>query len=180
MLGTANGALVHEAVHPCTALGRSFASTPEGCELLLLLLRQATAGMPEVEQRREQLPDAAETGPPCGAASVWREKPAGWRARCAPVRCQHMDVLSANRRSTLAQSEGMDARRPRHRGCVSLATFFAQAKKVARSPQASGNSAKRERRSRWIPAFAGMTSKDVLPPSREQNHPHPTLPLKGG
>jgi hypothetical protein len=75
---------------------------------------------------------------------------------------------------------GQDARRPRHRGCVSLATFFAQAKKVARSPQASGNSAKRERRSRWIPAFAGMTSKDVLPPSREQNHPHPTLPLKGG
>ena len=37
-------------------------------------------------------------------------------------------------RPPVAQSEGRDARRPRHRGCVSLATFFAQAKKVARSP----------------------------------------------
>ena len=29
---------------------------------------------------------------------------------------------------------GQDARRARHRGCVSLVTFFAQAKKVTRSP----------------------------------------------
>src|SRR5690242_9223655 len=38
---------------------------------------------------------------------------------------------------------GQDARRPRHRGCVSLVTFFAQAKKVTRSPQASGSRALR-------------------------------------
>jgi len=30
-------------------------------------------------------------------------------------------------RSSLAESEGRDARRPRYRGCVSLVTFFAQA-----------------------------------------------------
>jgi len=27
MLGTANGALIHESVHPCTASRRSFAAT---------------------------------------------------------------------------------------------------------------------------------------------------------
>src|SRR4029079_15213553 len=50
VLGTANGALVHEAVHPCTASGRMFASPQEMGEPppLLLLLRQ----------------DAAQTGPP--------------------------------------------------------------------------------------------------------------------
>ena len=50
--------------------------------------------------------DAAQMGAPCGAARARREKPEGWRAGGAPVRCQHTDVLSANRRSALAQSEG--------------------------------------------------------------------------
>jgi len=111
---------------------RKFASTQNMCEPLLLnlLLRQ----------------DAAQNGAPCGAASVRRKKPEGWRARCAPVRCRHTDVPSADRRSTLAKSEAMDGRRPRHRGCVSLVTFFAQAKKVTRSPQASGSSALQDRK----------------------------------
>jgi len=72
-------------------------------------------------------------GAPCGAASVRRKMPVGWRAGCAPVRCQHTDVLSANHRSTLAKSEG---RMPGDRaagGVLSLVTFFAQAKKVTRS-----------------------------------------------
>jgi hypothetical protein len=42
-----------------------------------------------------------------------------------------------------------------------LVTFFAPAKKVTRSPQASENSvaATRTNESHWIPAFAGMTSE---------------------
>ena len=106
MLGTANGALVHEAVHPCTALGRSFASTPEGCELLLLLLRQATAGMPEVEQRREQLPDAAQTGPPVARrAADEKARRVGARDR-ADSAAGHGWPVSGTR-PPLAQSEAM-------------------------------------------------------------------------
>jgi hypothetical protein len=43
---------------------------------------------------------------------------------------------------------------------LSLVTFFARAKKVTRSPQASesfGFVVEREKQSHWIPAFAGMT-----------------------
>jgi len=50
--------------------------------------------------------DAAQTGPPVARRACGGRSPQGWRAGCAPVCCQHMDVLSANRRSTLAQSEG--------------------------------------------------------------------------
>ena len=84
--------------------------TSKGGARRLLLLRQ----------------DAAQTGP------VWRgecaeEKPAGWRAGCAPVRCQHTDVLSANLRSALANPQGRMPGGRAIRGVLSLVTFFAQA-----------------------------------------------------
>jgi hypothetical protein len=103
---------------------------------------------------------------PYGAARARREKPEGWRAGCAPVRCQHKDVPSANRRSALAHLEGRRPGRRAIRGVLSLVTFFAQAaqaKKVTRSPEGSGSlrskTSKSRERSRWIPACAGMTSK---------------------
>jgi hypothetical protein len=122
---------------------------------LLLLLRQ----------------DAAQTGPPV----AWRAgggKPEGWRARCAPVRCAHMDVRSAN---PAARS------RTRRAGCPESAPpgvcFFGyflctskESDPLAR--RASGSFALPKAGSTWIPAFAGMT------PGKSQNHPHP-LPLKG-
>ena len=71
---------------------------------------------------------------------------------------------------------GQDARRARHPGCVSLVTFFAQAKKVTRSPagraealhlyeQSKNKVDSRLRgnggiRKSWIPAFAGMTTEE--------------------
>jgi len=124
MLGTANGALIHESVHPCTALGRSFASATSRTRALA---SASAAG-------------CRLNGAPCGAASMRRKKPEGWRAGCAPVRCQHTDVLSANRRSMLAQSEG---RMPGDRatgGVLSFGDFsLHKQRKVTRSPQASGS-----------------------------------------
>jgi hypothetical protein len=47
---------------------------------------------------------------------------------------------------------------------VSLVTLFAQAKRVTRSPEGSGSFASRHEketaRSKWIPALAGMTSRE--------------------
>jgi len=100
MLGTANGALhprIRASLHCVGQIVRVVAKSARA-----FALASAAGCRPN--------------GAPCGAASVRRGKPAGWRAGGAPVRCQHTDVLSANRRNTLAQSEGMDARRPRHRG----------------------------------------------------------------
>src|SRR4029079_12424066 len=80
-------------------------------------------------------------------------------------------------RNPLAKSEG---RMPGDRatgGVLSLVTFFAQAKKVTRSPSGRVEALHFERTTgarSWIPAFAGMTSKKIV-----RNHPHPTLPLKG-
>ena len=90
-------------------------------------------------------------------------------------------------RSLLAESTGMDARRPRPRGCISLVTFFVQAKKVTRPPRMAGEARQgrmprqcdtrpkakalgprlrgddeQNERSKWIPAFAGMTSTEAL------------------
>ena len=85
------------------------------------------------------------------------------------------------------QEQLPDGRRPRHRGCVSLVTFFAQAlrrrsgansgagreaaegrtpgvKKVTRSPagRVEALHLKRQTRARnWILACAGMTSKKI-------------------
>src|ERR1700683_3361032 len=69
--------------------------------------------------------------------------------RKVAVRRRHRDVASANTPSDLHT-------------VLSLVTFFARAKKVTRSPQASESfGLLRTRRSKarsWIPAFAGMTS----------------------
>src|SRR6185369_16003813 len=72
-------------------------------------------------------------GAPCGAASRWRKCPKGraQEARAGAVRTR----MCAQRPPEPARAlGGQDARRARHRGCVSLVTFFAQAKKVTRSP----------------------------------------------
>ena len=69
---------------------------------------------------RQGLPRSALPGSLSAAARARRKQPAGARARCARVRCRHTDVPSANLRSVLAKSPGIDARRPRPRGCPSL------------------------------------------------------------
>ena len=66
---------------PCRGPNRSalLRAEEKAGALQLLLLRQ----------------DAARMGPLwCGEGA--QEKPAGWRAQCAPVRCMYMDVHSAN------------------------------------------------------------------------------------
>jgi hypothetical protein len=65
----------------------------------------------------------------------------------------------------IREPAGQDARRARLPGCVSLVTFFAQAKKVTCSPEASGSCCSKEKertiaKEEWIPAFAGMTDKE--------------------
>ena len=105
---------------------------------------------------------------------------------------------------------GHDARRPRPRGCVLFGYFLLhKQEKVTPSQGCEGSSQGREsgfastpkvkRKSRWIPAFAGMTNceafvgKELDPGLRRddeigsarvsaheyEHHPHPTLPLKG-
>src|SRR6185369_17046704 len=135
---------VHEPVHPCTASLRSFACIEtcrgtKGCERVLL--RQ----------------DPAEMGP------LWRgerveEKPEGWRAGCAPVRCMHTDVHSAN---PGARSRTWRAGCPEGalRGvCFFRLPFFAQAKKGDSLARRASESFALQRARSWIPAFAGMTS----------------------
>jgi hypothetical protein len=55
---------------------------------------------------------------------------------------------------------GQDARRPRHRGVLSFGYLsLHKQRKVTRSPErASESSAVTVKRSKWIPAFAGMTA----------------------
>jgi len=127
--------LIRESVHPCTAQQRSFASTLVGREHLLLLLRQATAGMPEVEQRREQLPDAAKTGPPVARRACGGKSPKGGaqEARQFAVRTGMCGQRTAGARSRTwragdgrdaggraTQEQLPDARKARHRGWPSL------------------------------------------------------------
>jgi len=112
--------VVHESVHPCTASLRSFAP------------RQAC----RKSKKRERLllrQDAARMGP------LWRgegveEKPEGWRARCAPVRCMYMDVHSANPGApSRTRRAGCPEGAPP--GCVSFGDFsLDKQRKVTRSP----------------------------------------------
>ena len=89
MLGTANGALVHEYVHPCTASIKSFAESLNECELWPLLLRQ----------------DAAPTGPPVARRVADDEaRRVGARDR-ADSAAGHRWPVSGTR-PPLAQSEG--------------------------------------------------------------------------
>ena len=117
------------------------------CEppLLNLLLRQ----------------DAAPTGP------VWRGERAEEGARRV-ARRRRASSLSAHGCAVSGPPEharevgGHGWPETATPGCVSLVTFFAQAKKVTRSPQASGSRALAETNQRarnWIPAFAELTSE---------------------
>ena len=127
-----------------TAIAQSSVPRPRPwtSELLLLLLRQ----------------DAAQMGP------LWRgegaeEKSEGGRARCAPVRCVHTDVHSAN---PVAPSRTWRAGCPEGAppGCVSFGDFsLHKQRKVTRSTEGRVEALHLQRRSRWIPACAGMTSK---------------------
>jgi len=67
-----------------------------------------------------------------------------------------------NQRNPTAGAD-LSGRMPERRkalGRVSLPTFFARAKKVGRSPKASGSPCSKKQNSKnWIPAFAGMTNK---------------------
>src|ERR1700751_2262908 len=80
---------------------------------LLLLLRQ----------------DAAQTGAPCGAASGRGKSPKGG-AQDAPQFAARTGTCAQRTPEPARAPGGQDARKARHRGCVSLVTFFAQAKKV--------------------------------------------------
>src|SRR5678809_47823 len=131
---------------------------------------------------------------------LWRgegveEKPEGWRAGCAPVRCMHMDVHSAN---PGAPSRTWRAGCPEGAllgVCFFRLPFFAQAKKgdsLAR--RASESSALQDRKEKvkmdsrlcgndvreksWMtssavesPASAGMTSKRPIWPIHDSDRP---------
>ena len=58
-------------------------------------------------------------------------------------------------RSLLAECAGMDAREPRPRGCLSLVTFFGQAKKVTRPPGMAGEAQQGRRR-----GFRGSAARE--------------------
>src|SRR4029079_871655 len=96
---------------------------------------------------------------------LWRgeaveEKPGGWRARCAPGRCAHMDVRSTHPGT---------ASRSRRAGCPETAPpgvcffgYFLCTSKES-NPLAAGEwklctSGQSRERSKWIPAYAGMTA----------------------
>jgi hypothetical protein len=144
-------------------------------------------------------------GAPCGAARGRRKSPkdgaqdARQFAACTRTCIQRTPEPAR-------EPGGQDARKARHRGCVSLVTFFAQAKKVTRSPQASGSSALENSRIKMdsrlrgndgghqrhrIPALLAPSWRSPFGPpslfaravgrmtSEEKSHPRPTLPLKG-
>ncbi len=62
---------------------------------------------------------------PCGAASAWRKSPKG-RAQDAREGAARTWMCAQRPPEPAREPGGQDARRPRHRGCVSLVTFFAQ------------------------------------------------------
>ena len=135
----------HESVHPCTALrNRS-----------------------PLEKPSEKKRSASSCFCFCGRmppkrGPLWRgegaqEKPEGWRAGCAPVRCAHMDVRSTDPGA---------ASRSRRAGCPKTASpgvcffgYFLCTSKES-DPLAAGEwkLCTSKARSTWIPACAGMTS----------------------
>ena len=121
MLGTANGAGIRESVHPCTTSTCCGGKLGFGsCPRFALCLGFCGRMPPKWG--------------PCGTARVRRTKSEGGRTRCAPVRRMYMDVHPAN--------PGAPSR-SRKAGCLETVPpggvflwlpFFAQAKKVTRSP----------------------------------------------
>src|SRR4051812_44968691 len=71
-------------------------------------------------------------GAPCGAASGRRKSPKG-RAQDAREVAARTRMCAQRTPQPARAPGGQDARKARRRGCVSLVTFFAQAKKVTRS-----------------------------------------------
>jgi len=94
---------------------------------------------------------------PCGGSG--RSGPQGRREGSRRFRCC---TRMCNQRNPAAGAD-LSGRMPERRkalGRVSLPTFFARAKKVGRSPKASGSPCSKKQNSKnWIPAFAGMTSE---------------------
>jgi len=166
MLGTANGALyprIRASLHCDQEIVR------RNAELMRAVAAASAAGMPP------------KRGP------LWRGervegKPEGWRAGCAPVRCQHTDVLSANRRSTLADLEGrMPGRRATGGVFLWLLSLHKQRKWPAR-PQGEwklGASSSRGR-SRWMLACAGLTNKEKRASDRRQMCVRNDEPFRAG
>jgi len=95
---------------------------------------------------------------PCGAASGWRKSPKG-RAQDAREGAARTGMCAQRPPEPAREVGGQDARRPRYLGCVSFGYLsLHKQRKVTRSPQASESFALQDARSRWIPAFAGMTA----------------------
>ena len=178
MLGTANGALVHEFVHPCTAPTQSSASMLIGCELLPLLLRQ----------------DAAATGPPVARRACAGRSPKGGAhdARQFAVSTWMCCQRTAGARSRTWRAGCPEGATP---GVCFFGYFLCTSKESG--PLAAGEwklcTSKRQAESkeldsslRWnderkgstrIPACAGMTSETNARIARglRDGHPHPTL-----
>jgi len=129
MLGTANGAVCcTAAIHPWTALLRV---VWDGARLLVAFaLCSCFCG---------RMPP---NGAPCGAASGRRKSPQG-RAQDARefAECTRMCIQRTPEHDRAPG--GQDARKARHRGCVSLVTFFAQAlrRRSGANSEAGGSAA---------------------------------------
>ena len=124
--------------------------------------------------------DAAETGPPearRGCAGKVRRRAHTMCARSLNVHGR----TSSEPRSALAHSQG---RMPGERaagGVFLWLPFFAQAKKVTRSPQASGSCALQRKAISLESRLCKNNDqgRKKFQRSTRGNHPHPTLPLKG-
>ncbi len=129
MLGTADGAQIHELVHPWAALS------------LDLARRKRANGAPAVRRG-------------CGG------QPEGWRARCAPVRRQHTDVLSANPAAD-SRSRKAGCLETASPGCVSFGYLsLHRQRKVTRS---AGGRAKASTRSTKEPMPAPLDLCSLSP-----------------
>jgi hypothetical protein len=93
---------------------------------------------------RTGLDMALDLGPPFAAAKAGRNRPQG-RAHEARAFANGHGCPSSEPRPVFAHSRSFIAR-ARHPGCISLVTFFVQAKKVTRAPDARGKSNGRGRK----------------------------------
>jgi hypothetical protein len=181
------------AVRPCT-VGKLAGILPAIAARLFLHLLAATWREPGKSKARQSLPQKLEERAKRSSAlcplgpSVKRRRSDGsgrvHRTRCGPGRPAFGDRAGALPPNPVRPQR--TGRRPAlHRGCISLVTFFVQAKKVTRPPGMAGE-AQQGRRPRgcetseaksldsrlrgndgrgsendeerkWIPAFAGMT-----------------------
>ena len=156
------------------------------CDRLLL---QKVAARAEVRAAVASAAGRRPNGAPCGAASGRRKSPKG-RAHDARAFAVRTGMCAQRTPEPAREVGGQDARRPRHRGCVSLVTFFAQAlrrrsgansaagreaakgrmpgvKKVTRSAAGRAEALHFKKKAKsWIPADAGMKSRRNDAPAR--------------